>query len=482
MSHQRLSALSQSICSGVERRAPWLRSLSAASHLTIPRRNASLPAVHTPEGMADASSLLSPAVMFLVRTESIDPSSIKGTGRAGRLLKGDVLHAIQTGTAKRLSPAEQTRATGASSAQSPTSAASDPPSLPIQQGPRYTESGRRNRSAMFQPSPPTPPSTKMQAIDVPSKAASRPPPPPPSSPSPVQSAPPSPPFRGRARTHEDVALTNMRKVTASRLLQSKQTIPHSYVSQSVDMTAAIAFRASLKAQGVTPLPSVNDLIIRASALSLRRHPSVNAVLGKDAEYAVSPTVDVSVAVATPTGLLTPIVARADRLRLTQISAVVKDLAARARSNQLKLQEFQGGSFTISNLGMYGLKAFAAIINPPQACILAVGGNTDEAHLMAGSATSLRAAAEVPPVYSPKPAAPAPTYSTPASNPSGAQAAALAAAVADVGTASASAPPDVSFSPMLSLTLVFDERAIDAEEGGKFLDTLKSMLQQPESML
>jgi pyruvate dehydrogenase E2 component (dihydrolipoamide acetyltransferase) len=162
---------------------------------------------------------------------------------------------------------------------------------------------------------------------------------------------------------------NIKKVTARRLLESKQTIPHFYLSVDCRIDQLLAMRKRINETGVKV--SVNDFVIRAVALSLREIPAANASWTDDAVLQFI-DVDVSVAVATPNGLITPIVKKADGKGLAAISAEMKDLAERARLGKLKPEEFMGGGFTISNLGMFGIKEFAAIINPPQSCILAVG--------------------------------------------------------------------------------------------------------------
>jgi pyruvate dehydrogenase E2 component (dihydrolipoamide acetyltransferase) len=170
--------------------------------------------------------------------------------------------------------------------------------------------------------------------------------------------------------------SSMRKVIARRLSESKATIPHFYVAMDIELDALLKLRAELNAQapkdgaGAFKL-SVNDLIIKACAVALRRHPGVNASWTEDAILQFQ-DVDISVAVAIPDGLITPIVKKADQKGLATISNEMKDLAARAKSGKLKPEEFQGGGFSISNMGMYGVSHFAAIINPPQAGILAVG--------------------------------------------------------------------------------------------------------------
>lgn len=172
--------------------------------------------------------------------------------------------------------------------------------------------------------------------------------------------------------------SNMRKVIARRLTESKQTVPHFYLTVDCEIDALLEARAQLNAHGASkggdkPLYklSVNDLVIKAAALALRDKPECNVSWYDDAMIQYS-NVDMSVAVATPSGLITPIIRNADQKSLPAISKEMKDLAARARDNKLKPEEFQGGGFSISNLGMFGVKNFQAIINPPQACILAVG--------------------------------------------------------------------------------------------------------------
>ncbi|MDD2861512.1 MAG: pyruvate dehydrogenase complex dihydrolipoamide acetyltransferase [Acidiphilium sp.] len=176
--------------------------------------------------------------------------------------------------------------------------------------------------------------------------------------------------------HDAVPHSSMRKVIAKRLQAAKQTIPHFYLSMDVELDALLKLRADLNAQspkdgaGAFKL-SVNDLIIKASAIALRRVPAANASFTDEAMIRYH-DVDISVAVAIPDGLITPIIRKADQKGLAAISNEMKDLAARAKSGKLKPEEFQGGSFSISNLGMFGITSFSAIINPPQGAILAIG--------------------------------------------------------------------------------------------------------------
>ncbi|MFM7779848.1 MAG: pyruvate dehydrogenase complex dihydrolipoamide acetyltransferase [Alphaproteobacteria bacterium] len=175
--------------------------------------------------------------------------------------------------------------------------------------------------------------------------------------------------------HTAIPNSSMRKVIARRLSESNATIPHFYVSTDVEIDALLKIRADLNARSPKDGPgayklSVNDLVIKATAVTLRRFPNVNAMWTEDAILQLH-DVDISVAVSIPDGLITPIVKGADIKGLAAISNEMKDLAARAKSGKLKPEEFQGGGFSISNMGMYGVRDFAAIINPPQSGILAV---------------------------------------------------------------------------------------------------------------
>jgi pyruvate dehydrogenase E2 component (dihydrolipoamide acetyltransferase) len=169
---------------------------------------------------------------------------------------------------------------------------------------------------------------------------------------------------------KEIPLTLMRKTIAKRLVESKVTAPHFYLTVEADMKPAVAFRTSLNAGGDVKI-SFNDIIVKAAALSLRRHPDVNATFTSEKiiQYGA---VHVGVAVAIDDGLITPVIRNTDLKGLAEISAETKELAARAREKKLKPEEFTGGTFTISNLGMYDVENFAAIINPPEGAILAIG--------------------------------------------------------------------------------------------------------------
>ncbi|GMT24418.1 hypothetical protein PFISCL1PPCAC_15715, partial [Pristionchus fissidentatus] len=168
----------------------------------------------------------------------------------------------------------------------------------------------------------------------------------------------------------DIPLTNMRRTIAKRLSQSKATIPHEYVSGSVAWDGVASLRRQLKEDGIAV--SLNDIIIKAVANALRAIPSVNVCWRGEGVVSL-PSVDISIAVATPQGLITPIVFNADMKGILEISQTVRDLTTKAKENGLAPNEFQGGTFTISNLGMFGsVIGFTAIINEPQAAILTIG--------------------------------------------------------------------------------------------------------------
>lgn len=171
---------------------------------------------------------------------------------------------------------------------------------------------------------------------------------------------------------EEVALTPIRRVTGKRLQEAKSQIPHFYVQQTIDASNLVNFREQLA--NFEKKASVNDCIVKACALALREHPNINAGFHEVNQTLIMfKTIDISVAVSIDGGLITPIVTHADHKNLQEISEEVKALAKKAKEGKLALHEFQGGSFTISNLGMFGVSSFQAIINPPQAALLAVAG-------------------------------------------------------------------------------------------------------------
>ncbi|HZK89023.1 MAG TPA: pyruvate dehydrogenase complex dihydrolipoamide acetyltransferase [Stellaceae bacterium] len=218
--------------------------------------------------------------------------------------------------------------------------------------------------------------------------------------------------------------SQMRRVIARRLAASKQTVPHFYMTVDCEIDELLRIRKMLN-DGTEGLNlSVNDFVIRAAGLALRQVPAANASWSDDA-IILWERADIAMAVALDGGLITPIIRGADLKGLQQIAAETKDLAARARAGRLKLEEFQGGTFSISNLGMYGIREFAAVINPPQGCILAVGAGAPRPVVKDG-----------------------------------------ALAVATV----------------MSCTLSCDHRAVDGAVGARFLQAFKQLIDEPARML
>jgi pyruvate dehydrogenase E2 component (dihydrolipoamide acetyltransferase) len=226
----------------------------------------------------------------------------------------------------------------------------------------------------------------------------------------------------------DEPTTSMRKIIAQRLSESKQQVPHYYLTTEINMEKVNKLRQVLNgsSDGAYKL-SVNDFVIKASALALKQIPEVNSAWQGDfiRQYH---SADICVAVATSTGLITPIIGQAETKGLSTISAQVKDMAKRARDGKLSPAEYQGGSFTISNLGMFGVNDFTAIINPPQSCILAIGGTQQKV-------------------------------------------------VADESTESGFAVRDV-----MEVTLSADHRVVDGAVGATWLQSFKGYLENPLKML
>lgn len=183
--------------------------------------------------------------------------------------------------------------------------------------------------------------------------------------------------------YEEIPHSSMRRVIAQRLTESKQQVPHFYLSIDCRLDDLLALRQQINGALPGVKISVNDFVVKAVAGALKKVPAANASW-TDAAVRRYRSVDISVAVATPNGLLTPVVRGADAKSVGAISGEVKDLAERARQGKLKPDEYQGGGFTISNLGMFGIRDFAAIINPPQACILAVGAGEQRAVVKDGT--------------------------------------------------------------------------------------------------
>ncbi|WP_374295636.1 pyruvate dehydrogenase complex dihydrolipoamide acetyltransferase [Sphingomonas sp.] len=226
--------------------------------------------------------------------------------------------------------------------------------------------------------------------------------------------------------HEATKLSNMRKTIARRLTESKQQVPHIYLTVDIRLDKLLKLRgdlnASLESRGVKL--SVNDMLIKALGVSLMAVPKCNVMFTPD-QLITFQRADISVAVSTPAGLITPIVTEADTRSLSSISTKMKDLAGRARDNKLKPEEFQGGTASISNMGMFGIKQFEAVINPPQGMILAIGAGEKRPYIVDG----------------------------------------------ELGVAS-----------VMSATGSFDHRAIDGADGAELMKMFKELVENPLGML
>jgi pyruvate dehydrogenase E2 component (dihydrolipoamide acetyltransferase) len=224
----------------------------------------------------------------------------------------------------------------------------------------------------------------------------------------------------------DHPLTQMRKTIAKRLALSSGPVPHFYLTVEIDMGEAMALRKRINErfadQGIKVSP--NDLIIKAVASALRRHPFVNASWTGEA-IRLYDAVHIGVAVAVEEGLITPVVRDADRKGVGEIAQEVRELAGRAREKKLKPEEYSGSTFSISNLGMFGIEQFTAVINPPEAAILAVGAVEDRVVAVNG---------------------------------------------------------EMAVRPRMHVTLTCDHRVIDGATGAQFLQTLKRYLEDPMMMI
>ncbi|MCL4066726.1 pyruvate dehydrogenase complex dihydrolipoamide acetyltransferase [Pseudomonas sp. GX19020] len=332
--------------------------------------SATAPAPAAAPVASGARVFASPLARRIAKDKGVDLTAVKGTGPHGRIVKADVEQA-KSGVAPATAPAAAAVAAG---------------SIPA-----------------------------ATATPAPAKAA------------PAGLSPETVLKMYQDRQFEEVALDGMRRTIAARLTEAKQTIPHFYLRRDVKLDALIAFRAELNhaltGRGVKL--SVNDFIIKACAIALQEVPDANAVWAGDRILKLKPS-DVAVAVAIEGGLFTPVLRDADKKSLSALSAEMKDLAHRAKSKKLAPHEYQGGSFAISNLGMFGIENFDAVINPPHGAILAVGAGLKK------------------PV------------------------------VAEDGS--------IGVATMMSMTLSVDHRVIDGALGAQFLKAVVEALENPVTML
>jgi pyruvate dehydrogenase E2 component (dihydrolipoamide acetyltransferase) len=355
-----------------------------------------------------------PTARKLAEASGIDLNTITGTGPNGKITKDDV------------------EAAGGTSAPSPApSPAPAPAAAPAASGDRIIASPLAKRIAEqkgidLSTVTGSGPNGRIVKADVgdakpgaaPAGAASAPAP----APAPTPSVSPA----DGGAPYEEVKLNNVRKVIARRLTEAKQNIPHIYLTVDVRLDPLLKLRsqlnASLEADGVKL--SVNDLIIKALARALQREPQCNVSFQGDVMHQYSRQ-DISVAVAAPSGLITPIITDAGNKGLAQISTEMKELAGKARDGKLQPHEYQGGTASLSNLGMFGTKQFDAVINPPQAMILAVGAGEQRPFVVDGA---------------------------------------------------------LQVATVMSVTGSFDHRAIDGVDGAKLLDQFRSLIENPMGLV
>ncbi len=342
---------------------------------------------------------ISPEVLKLAEAHGVDIEPIAGSGRGGRITYQDVVQAMRPERAYTPEgPAElpaETRTVFAS----PLAAR-----LAAQYGIDLSTlkgTGPRGRIS------------KADVLGAVKPAV------PEAAPAPVFGAP----FVAVANTAVVQPFDKVRKVVARRLTEAKQTIPHFYLRVSARVDELVALRKTANVVMGTKA-SINDYLVKAVAMALVRHPDVNVQVAADAVHSF-PHADVAIAVASPKGLVTPIVRQADRMHIAQIAATTRALIDKAQAGRLSFEDMDGGTFSISNLGMFGIEEFDAIINPPQGAILAVGGIN-------------RVATET-------------------------------------------AEGDIAFEGQIKLSLSVDHRAIDGAGGAAFLQTLKALIETPESL-
>jgi pyruvate dehydrogenase E2 component (dihydrolipoamide acetyltransferase) len=357
--------------SGAGSAAPAPKAAEAPKTEAVPAAPAPAAAAPVPAAAPAAApaggnrTFSSPLARRLAKESGIDLSAISGSGPHGRVVKSDVEAAVSGGGAKAAPAAAAPQAAAPAHAAAP-KGASDESVLKL-----------------FEPG-----------------------------------------------SYELVPHDGMRKVIAKRLVESKQTVPHFYVTVDCELDALMSLRAQLndaapRKDGAPSYKlSVNDMVIKAMALALRDVPDAN-VSWTEANMVKHKHADVGVAVSIPGGLITPIIRHADEKTLSTISNEMKDLASRARSRKLKPEEYQGGTTAVSNLGMFGIKDFAAVINPPHATILAVGAGEERAVVKNG---------------------------------------------------------EIKIATVMSVTLSTDHRAVDGALGAELLGAFKRMIENPMGML
>ncbi|MDJ0642532.1 MAG: 2-oxo acid dehydrogenase subunit E2 [Erythrobacter sp.] len=372
----------------------------------------------SPAPTGSAAPAASPTARKLAEANGIDLAGLSGTGPKGKITKGDVEAAIgANGGSATVAPAPATIPVAAQASSGSRVIASplakriaEQKGIDLAAVSGSGPNGRIVKSDVedFVPADATPASTAAQA------------------PAAAPTATPSMAVEDGGAPFEAVKLNNVRKVIARRLTEAKQQIPHIYLTVDVRLDALLRLRkelnASLEADGVKL--SVNDLIIKALARALQREPQCNVSFQGDVMHQYARQ-DISVAVAAPSGLITPVIRDAGRKGLAEISTEMKELAGKARDGKLQPHEYQGGTASLSNLGMFGTKQFDAVINPPQGMILAVGAGEQRPYVVDGA---------------------------------------------------------LQVATVMSATGSFDHRAIDGVDGAKLLDQFRNLIENPMGLV
>ena len=381
---------------------PAETSVAAKSGGSAPAPVAAAPAAAAPAPAREPKKIvtnraISPEALKLAEAEGVDIEPIEGSGRNGRITYQDVVQAL------RPERAASFKGSAALVEDSPEAFASPlARRLAAQHGINLASikgSGARGRISKADVLALVKPTTAAPAVAF------------------------GAPFELVANQPQVQPFDKVRKVVARRLTEAKQTIPHFYLRVSASVDALMDLRKTANLVLGTKA-SINDYIVKAVALALVKHPDVNVQVHGDSVHSF-PHADVAIAVASPKGLVTPIVRQADRMHIAQIAATTRALIDKAQAGKLGYEDMDGGTFSVSNLGMFGIEQFDAIINPPQGAILAVGGAN-------------RVAVE-----------------------------------ADNG--------DIAFETRIGLTMSVDHRAIDGAAGAQFLQTLKGLLEAPEGL-
>jgi len=338
---------------------------------TAPPPAAVPPASRANGASADDRVFASPLAKRMAAQAGLDLAQLKGSGPQGRIVKSDIEAALVKPSAPRAAAAPSAAAPARPPAQPP---AQQPAAAPRPGAPAYGK-------------------------DLIVAQAGNPP-------------------------YSEIPHTGMRRTIARRMVESKQNVPHFNLTVDCEIDALLKMRAELNAKSDAFKISVNDFVVRAASLTMRKVPRANASWSDEAVL-LWKTVDCAVAVALDDGLITPIIRQADQKGLATIANEMKDLAARAKSGKLKLEEFQGGTFSISNLGMYGIKDFNAVINPPHGVILAVGAGEQRAIVRNGA---------------------------------------------------------LAIATVMSCTLSCDHRAVDGAVGAQWIAAFKKMIEDPLTML